>query len=93
MKIIEYISQGFLNAEAAPITTAITRPTPAPTEAPTAAADMEFALALASSFASTADSLPFANSIISLSFASSFYIKQNIGFRPSTIPLLIRALE
>lgn len=38
-------SQGFLRADAAPMTTAKTMPRPAPTEAPTAAAVNEDALA------------------------------------------------
>jgi hypothetical protein len=39
------VSQGFLKADAAPMTTAKTMPRPAPTEAPTAAAVNEDAFA------------------------------------------------
>lgn len=65
-------SQGFLKADAAPMTTAKTMPRPAPTEAPTAAAVIEFALASESRRASIALARSRANSTRSLSLESSF---------------------
>lgn len=64
-------SQGFLKADAAPITTAKTSPTPAPRDAPTAAAVREFALFCESRLAFAALSCSLANSSSSLSLASS----------------------
>lgn len=61
--------QGFLKADAAPITTAKTRPIPAPREAPTAAAVIEDDLAFA--LASIAITRSRSNSANSLSVASS----------------------
>lgn len=65
-------SQGFLKADAAPITTAKTSPTPAPRDAPTAAAVREFALFCESRLAFAALSCSLANSSSSLSLASSW---------------------
>lgn len=68
-------AQGFLNAEAAPITTAKTTPRPAPRDAPTAAAVKEFSLAFASRVASVDNARSCSNSMKSLSLASSCKFK------------------
>lgn len=71
-------AQGFLNAEAAPITTAKTMPRPAPREAPTAADVNEFSLAFASRVASMDIARSYSNSMKSLSLASSFSSKMGV---------------
>lgn len=69
-------TQGFLKADAAPITTAKTKPRPAPREAPTAADVKEYTLAWESALASFVITRSRANSHRSLSLASSFRLKK-----------------
>lgn len=70
--------QGFRKADAAPITIAKARPTPAPREAPTAAAVKEDDLAWASRLASIAVARSRVSSAKSLSLASSLSQRQHM---------------
>lgn len=63
---------GFLNADAAPITMAITMPRPAPREAPTTAAVIEFPFSGDSCLVITNVSLRRANSTDNLFLANSW---------------------